>query len=87
MSQFVARQSPVGEVLPNNPEGPEQRGYRPDYIHDPHVLRVAQQIETNESGAGRTKREVSNGQIMEPKWNHRKINQRLGTTATGTREC
>jgi hypothetical protein len=61
MGFFMSREAAVGEILPENPDGPEQGRNRPDHIHDPHMLRVSNLIEHDYSCADGTKKQVSDG--------------------------
>jgi hypothetical protein len=68
VDQTMLGRPTVSEILPNDPHRAEQRRDRPHDVHDPHVLRMPEQIERDDQEAKPSKRKACDRKIVEPRW-------------------
>ena len=54
-SHAIAGKPAIAEILPDHPYRAEQSGDGPDHVHDPHVLRMTDDVDQNKKEAYRTK--------------------------------
>ena len=70
---FPGRQADLSKVAPGRDERPEQRRYRPHDIHDPHLLRVAIDVDKDDGAAEEAEGEKGYRQRMQPVGLHRDV--------------